>query len=85
MQKVYVVIAFIAPADVQVISVATTKDRAVYDWKKWMSHFDSELENDPWLVRNGISLLERGITDKQDSGCFYRLESKPLKTEYPCA
>ena len=73
-KKLSVINAIFPHGDADCVTVADTKESAVAVWRKYMNNGDVETDKDKmWLDEQANNLLTVGITDKQDSGVFYRL------------
>ena len=77
----YIVIAIMPNAgavDATVAAYSEIKNECVYNFRGWICNgeeYNNMTENERAYVEKACrDLMHHGITDKQDSGCFYRME-----------
>lgn len=74
----YIVTAFISPGDCQAIAYGETATVALDRWQSWITRGDSleSLDDETafWIANARSAMRNHGLSPKQDSGCYYRLE-----------
>lgn len=74
---IYVIITIFPHGDAQVATASNKQQECIDDWIDYITHgepLENASDNDrAWLVKACVDLLQYGITDKQDSGVFYRM------------
>ena len=75
----WIVTAFIAPADVQAVSYGSTASEALDRWQSWITNGEPleslSDEQASWISAAKSAMRNYGLSPKQDSGCHYRLET----------
>lgn len=74
----YVILAIFPHNDAQALAASTDRGQCLESWKTYMLNgedFDNMPDHErQWLVKACVDLLQHGITDKQDSKVFYRMQ-----------